>query len=1421
MLPTLVRAYAKAQPERLAVVAGKQRITYGELDAQVSALVRLLRDQDADRELIGIHLARSSEAIVALLAIWGVGAAYTVVEPTTPVAEGVNRLAASGVSLVLTSQEYQDELDRRGVRGLDVRGQSRWCPAVPLTRVRDADTAYVLYTSGSTGAPKGVMISHGNIRHYTESLLSRLQITEPLHYAHVTTLAADLGNTCLFLALRTGGTLHLVDDMTRRDPSGLMRYLTDERIDVLKTTPSHWRAVFQSRDRDVASGVDLRFLILGGELLPVSLARQTLGSGVTRRLVNHYGPTETTVGVAAHILGAESDLDDLGDAMSVPIGTALGATRLFVQTQDADFKERDATGELYVAGPSLGLGYRGDAEATATAFTNDLDAVMSGVGRAYRTGDIVRADSRGILEFLGRGDRQVKISGYRVELGHVETGLRHLPGVGDAMAFHRPDRRPVLVAAVATTDRLPDELRRDLREVLPSYLIPDQIETFDAFPCTSNGKTDKDALCQAIEERLARQASRAGVSTGAFDSVLTDVHAAWRQALGHGGFGIDEDFTAVGGSSIDAIHAIAILQSGGYEVSAADFTAQPTVAALASRLRERGTADTAPPVSATVQLASPTALSPAQRWFFRQRFPEANQWNQALLLDVDSGVSTDELAAAVSDVVGMHPMLRTAFRDGPGGVRREVVVAHGMFTCSVLPDEDEVAVQHIRDIATARQKEISFTTGRVFKAHLFRNDTRAHLLLICHHLCIDAVSWRIVVTDLSRRYSERLRGLEIAASPVAVDFGTWATKLQEHADELRRDLRHWDDLARGPAVRTWPDGGNREGNARAVWFGLSRQETDALTRAAAERAGVAPHTMLLAAFAQSMSSLLGTEDVIVDVESHGRVPLDDTLDVSRVVGWFTSTFPIRIGVVHHDLAANSKAVAAALADVPHLGIGYALHDQARRADVCFNYLASFPLPYDDDLRPSMSRYSVGPVRGADNDRGYELKLTARIHDGQLIADLSFAPRLHDPELALAVCRATRTHLLKAIDMSSRAGKFIVEHESSTGMLFQVPRGLHDESPARPTREYSDVLLTGATGFIGAHMLHLLLTRTTARVWCLVRERDGRSAVDRLREAYAWYLPGERLDRYAERLTVLGADLSEPDFGLPGETYGQLSRTVDAIYHLAGDPRLFGERDFFERHNTRAVRGLARFAMRGRPKDLHHVSTLAVCGSGPESDGVVVFSESDLNIGQRFLNEYERSKYEAERVIHEFVTQGGTGFIYRIGNVTGHSVSGRFQRNGGDSWLVQLLQACVLIGRVPRTDEETLPLSPVDIVTESILAISRCARLVGGTFHVETHHTVSYQEIFAAARDAGCVLEDDEAQSFAALMGRYLDEGDERISLAHFWASRPGRNVRFDHSRTQRTLAGLGVQFPSLDRAWLTRYFRGLVRQGAISPTGKG
>jgi non-ribosomal peptide synthetase component F len=249
---------------------GRDRLTYAQLDARVSRLARRLRVRGVGRgHLVGIHLDRTPATVVALLAALAAGAAYTVVDPADPVSEGAGRLAAARPDLVLGAAPYLDELRRHGLDVVDVHENIPGDAGEPseegVTTPAAHDTAYVLHTSGSTGVPKGVMVTHANIKHYTESLLERLGITEPLRYAHVTTLAADLGNTCVFLALWTGGTLHLVDDATQRDPAGLLHYLHAEGIDVLKTTPSHWSVLFQAYGLDSATRPRLRHLLLGGD----------------------------------------------------------------------------------------------------------------------------------------------------------------------------------------------------------------------------------------------------------------------------------------------------------------------------------------------------------------------------------------------------------------------------------------------------------------------------------------------------------------------------------------------------------------------------------------------------------------------------------------------------------------------------------------------------------------------------------------------------------------------------------------------------------------------------------------------------------------------------------------------------------------------------------------------------------------------------------------------------------------------------------------------------------------------------------------------------------------------------------------------------------------------------------------------------
>jgi amino acid adenylation domain-containing protein/thioester reductase-like protein len=1424
MLQEQVRRHALAHPTRTAVVGAATRVSYGELAERSTRLAVLLHEHAiGPGRLVAILLPRTPEVIVTVLAALHTGGAYTIVEDHAADAAVLTRLREIAADIVVTAADRLPSLRAHGIRAIPVDGEPK-APGATGKRELGVDItgsgpACVHFTSGSTGVPKGVEVTRDNIRHYVESVLDRLAIGEPLAYAHVSSLAADLGNTCLFLPLWTAGTIHLVDDATRRDPAALLGYLSAERVDFLKITPSHWNAVLRALPAAGPARPRLRYLVLGGEPLLPRLAAETLRSGVTEILANHYGPTETTIGVAVHLITNVRELAGMADG-TVPIGTPLGRTRLAVRTFSGAYRYRSATGELYVGGPSVTAGYRGNPTATTESFVTDVD----GPETFYRTGDLVRCDERGVLTFLGRLDRQVKVSGHRVELDHVESVLGQLPGVlGAAVCQAGQNGGSALAAAVVTkADTTIDTIRAGAGRVLARYMVPGRIVRLPALPRTTNGKTDYQELHRLLE--ASREHAREAMPDppeAVSNRVLHDARASWERCLGPGRRTLDDDFFELGGSSLDAIQLIADLQLKGYRISARSFLARPTLGALVTTLTgSMPAAGDRPPGNGQISAAT---LTPAQRWFFRQGFRQPDHWNQALLLESSTTVDPEVLASAVRELVVLHPMLRTAYHGAENRWRAwHTSVADDVFTESFRRLDDDRAIgEHIRATAAALHRGIDLAAGRVFAVHLFRfPNRRNHLLLVGHHLAVDAVSWRIIVTDLVRIFGARQRGLRAAVPYTSTTAWQWAQHMERYAREHPPDLTPWRAALaslRGAAGAI--SRGGRERTAETVWMSFSRAETLSLTERLARRGGLPLDAAVLAAFLHALGSGAGGRTV-VDVESHGRVTFDEDLDVSRVVGWFTSTFPV---VVPHGRTVRETAhrTVRSLRGVPDLGVGFGLHAEHLRypsaARICYNFLGRFAFGGDQRLDLSPSRFAIGPARGPDNDRVHDLRLTGRVLDDQLVLDLSFSPDRDARDVVTAAVRDTRRLLLELVDARSEpADRTLLEPGSSAGLLVYVPRGLPMDAPAGRVRDYRRVILTGATGFIGVHLLHELLAHTNAHVYCLVRPSGGRTAPERLRSAYEWYFPGDRLD--ADRCTVIAADLSLPDFGLSAGVVDELAANSDAIYHLAGDTRLVTDGRSPDRVNVDSLRTVIRLASTGKPKHLHYFSTLAVCGTNPRPDPVP-FSEDHLDIGQEFLNEYERGKHDAERLVHEFTAQGGTAFIYRMGNVTGHTRTGRFQRNGRDNRFVQLLRAVLKAGEVPRDLGEVI-LSPVDAVVAAVLALSTCARLTGGTFHVDADRAVPYSRIFDVLRELGFPLTPCAAPDFGTLLERHAGTGDPDLTLGYFWAHRGPRNVIVDRTRTLRLLRDLGVRFDPITSSWLRRYLSHLIEQGHLpEPAG--
>jgi len=1439
-----------SRPREAAVVAEDRTISYLELDWRSAAVAALLQARNpAPDALVAIYLKRCTDLIAAIVGVMRAGCAYTVVEDSGHLAEHRHRLSQIGAAWVLTDAARAPALRDAGLPVLELPQSqldermltealaTEALATQPLKTRSASSLAYVLFTSGSTGVPKGVAITHANIAHYVGSLLGRLGIESALSYAHVSTLAADLGNTSLLLSLWTGGTLHLLGETLRKDPAGLLDYLSREQIDLLKITPSHWRAVLQAR----SASVKLRYLILGGEALSVQLARETLRAGVTDVLVNHYGPTEATVGVATFALRDAAEVDQL-QTQTVPVGWPLGKTRALVCDVDGQFHARDAVGELYIGGPSVAAGYFRNPEATAARFVTDIE----GDTRFYRTGDRVRIHASGAIEFLGRNDRQVKINGYRIELEHVEHALRDA-GCKEAAAYvFELHGRPAIVAAVNAGEGEASltAVRQRLASRLPGHMHPKVFEPFTTFPRNDNGKTDFKALQGLLEARLRDLEAAKDEQPGegpdeSGNELVRVVREAWRDRLGHARFGNDENFFAAGGDSLDAIQLIAKLQADGHHVSAYGFLQEPTVRALAAQLAANAAgaterADRAP----HVPILRDEQFTAIQRWFFAQNFAQADHYNQAILVECEQPLALELLRRAVRRLCEWHPLLTARYRrkgsrwvaERGDCVDRELPVVG---TSTIEASSEDEADRQIRELAQALHAWLSLDAGRLFAVHLFtRAQGPQQLLLIGHHLSVDAVSWRVLLADLVRLYETYASGEPEPVPPAGTPLWDWATRLGARKQEFEVDLAYWRSLPRH-ALKRRLGGGDRaniEARAQTAWMAFSAEQTAALQTTLPSRFGSPFHHILLAAFyrALRLRGVAAEPDLLVEVESHGRLSLDEHTDISRAVGWATSSYPVLLTLQAGELAEYVSHAESVLSAVPRLGLAYGLHADTLANEwgglpvppLSYNYLGEFEPVRGKRLSLTYSRHSPGIARGGGNLRGAELKLTARLIDGQLFADLCFDAGRYSLDTIKALCISTREQLLQAagLEHGQPDTGIACKQGSSSGLLTYAPGALrwHCESRATDRRRYAQVLLTGASGYLGVFVLRELLVSTDAHVHCLVRDHQRNDPAARLAAIFEWYFPDTPLANWQGRYSVITGDIGHVRLGLDPAGYERLSSQIEAIYHFAADTRLFSSDSRAQlQHNVDGTRHVLELARDRRSKHVHYMSTLVVCGING-SGRPARFAESELNIGQEFQNDYERSKFQAEQLVNEFAARGGTGLIYRAGNVSADSRSGRFQRNGADNRLVQFLKAIVQLGQLPRVVDENIVLSPVDIVARGILALSLNPALEGGVYHVESPWEIPLQSLFTELAALGVRLEVSACESFAELFrcSRRLHERD--ISLGYFWATRKARGVIFDHSKTLRLLNEHAVSFPNPTPGWLRAFLAHLIDGSVLS-----
>jgi amino acid adenylation domain-containing protein len=938
-VPGLVAAAAAATPDEVAVACGNDTLTYRELDERSTALARRLRALGVGPErFVGVLVEPSLETVVASLAVLKAGGAYVPLDAAFPAERIELMLADAGTELVLAHCATAASvpagpwrvLELDASQELDVSQEpSESASGPPLLPVDAGNACYVIFTSGTTGRPKGTLVTQANVTRLIRSARRRLDIGPGDVWTMFHSLAFDFSVWEIWGALTTGGRVVVVPSLVSRDTEAFYGLVRDAGVTVLSQTPSAFRQ-FEAVDARLGAELSLRAVVFGGEALDQACVRRWAarhGHG-RPRLINMYGITETTV----HVTFGELDEAGLSRA-ATQLGVPLPGMRVHVLDERGEPCPAGVPGEIYVGGPGVSRGYLHRPELTAGRFVPDHLGGPPG-GRLYRSGDLARWNADGGLEYLGRSDTQVKVRGYRIELGEIEAALTAHPGVREGVVAAWDDGGQTSLAAYLVpheTAPSASDLRGWLSERLPAYMIPRAFVVIDALPVTSQGKLDRQALRRPQEVRPDLDTEFVPPWPGAEETLA----GIWRQVLRVDRVGRHDNFFDLGGDSIRSIQVVGQAKASGLQVALQDLFRHQALADLAAAAGRGQSPQAGPRVGPDL---APFAMVAAEE---RDRLPEGlqdaypmtelqvgmvyemelnpgrNSYHNLDSLKVAGVFDEVRFGEAVALVVERHPVLRTSFDLSGFGEPMQLVHAG-----AELP----VRVWDVRELDEAAQDAVIAEYVESERGRLF-DHSRPPLLrfgihvrsgelfqwtVTEHHAIFDGWSLHSTWSEIAAVYQRLLAGEAVPKPPLVSNYrdfvvaeraaasseessGFWLGKVADRPDCR---LPRWPaGRAAGVAGLVAGPGAGDEWRLRSEGAGYGAVETllpaplcEGVV-ALARRCGVAVKSVVLAAHLRVMSLVTGSADLLVGLTANGRL---EERDGAEVRGLFLNTVPLRM-----------------------------------------------------------------------------------------------------------------------------------------------------------------------------------------------------------------------------------------------------------------------------------------------------------------------------------------------------------------------------------------------------------------------------------------------------------------------------------------------------------------------------------------------
>ena len=974
-------------PDHIALVFGEKQITYRELNEKSNQLARLLKNKNVVNNCpIAIVGSHSPEIIIAMLAVLKAGGSYLPIDPQYPTERIQYILNDANVGILLTDKSYNTELNYQGVV-IHIDNASIYDgDRSNLESINTPDDlAYIIYTSGSTGKPKGVMVHQQGLLNYIFWAREQYIKSQNESFAFYSSIAFDLTITSIFTPLLNGNSLIIYGSSDQEFI--LESILKDNRAHIIKMTPGHLSLLAKLNvDKSV-----IRCIVVGGEELKTNVSKQIFDAfGGRVEIYNEYGPTETVVGCMIHLYNRLEDTK-----VSVPIGRPIKNMQIYLLDRNMKLTPPGVCGEIYISGLGVAKGYLGREALTNEKFLTNPFKKESLV---YKTGDLGRILENGNVEYLGRIDHQVKINGYRIETGEVEHYLLASEKISEAavIAIREGSESAYLAAfIVPKLDISVFEIRSYLSELLPHYMIPSIYEFINKIPLNKNGKVDKYVLMESMQvDNVIHENARNDteiIISGIYQEVLNIVS-----------IGLNDNFYRMGGDSIKAIQVTSKLREMNYHVKVQDILTYPTVSELAMKLKE-GTEGAIIPQQ---KCEGEVGLLPIVSWFFEQNFQNMHHWNQSVFLKFKQPLNVQMLESIFLKIVQHHDSLRLNYDSHSKSLfyNQKHWVPTDMVYHYDLSDYNEVEQQsRIELIGNELKASMNIESSLLFKAGLIDcGSNRLYLLMTAHHLIIDAVSWRILLEDISRLYVQLEDGQALNLPLKTHSIQQWSESVRTFKEnEVMKDLSYWKkeieyDFSLIPTKLELYE---QSVAKKTLSNNLTVEETEILLTSANLVYNTKPQELLLTALVQTVAHFTKKDEIVIELEGHGRENLVSNIDVTRTIGWFTSIYPVHFKWSEQTIDKQIVTIKEKLRNIPGNGISYGIlkyltsllpHNQNKR--IRFNYLGQF----EQNMYKNVFEISDGSLTGEDiapeNDMSSILDVIALVIDKKLQITITYSSK---------------------------------------------------------------------------------------------------------------------------------------------------------------------------------------------------------------------------------------------------------------------------------------------------------------------------------------------------------------------------------------------------------------------------------------------